>query len=485
MFFSNKSNSSKSKFILGLLTFFFVLQIALPGLLFPLTANAQYTDPAALPQRIGLQIKTFVKNAADKIKKFAKEKLFKGLILTVSVTLKNTLVKLAKKAAEASVSYITTGSWGEGSMFYEDVWGDFKKDLKDQMVGQFLDNVNEMFGIDICQPKLPELELKMKLGLQLNYLETPGYDQLKKPDCTLSALTDNWQAFGDQIKSKYEDALSKVKDPYGTSVAFLQESFDVSFSPSKSEIGGYMTMEGGLIEAQQKEVDAKEKQRLEDQGSKGVTGVTGKNIKTPSSLTRSHSQAELEKAKQTTKSEMSTSKDVITEIPGQVALAFLNTFVSSLWESGVIQKYFQKGLVDKATSFNPEQQVFEVKKQLQKEFASQKINFAMATKQIDLMTDYANCPTGDGGSLRGVNNCVMDSGFAEAVRNATQGDPISVSEAIEQGYIVGNRPFIGPNDRRNSDADCFERGFCYSNLVKLRKARIIPIGWEIAASKVQ
>jgi len=454
--------------------FFFVFQLIIPVLLLPKAANAQYIDPANL----SMKIQEKIERATVKIKDSVWQSLFKGMMLTVSVSVKNLLVKMAKKAAEQTVTYMATGSWGQGSMFYESAWGDFKTDLQDQMVGQFLDNINDLFGIDLCHPALPDVELSLKMNLNIKYLEE-GHANLKKPDCSLSELTNNWEALKDRVVDKYKDALAKVKDPYATSVAMLQETFSVSFTPSQSEMGGILTTQAKLEENMAKEVDAQEKQRLENQGAKGVTGVTGDTIKTPSFFTKSHSEAELEKAKETTKGEVEASGNVITEIPFQVAIAFLNTFVSQFWQQMIIDKYFKKGLVDPAKTYDPIQKVFKGKEAIEKELALTKINFSFAQKQIDLLGDFSSC-----GEYRGINNCVMDNSFAEAVRQASQDKPLSVREAIDLGYLDGTNILISSKDDRNLGDNCYAGNYCYSNLVKLRKARIIPIGWEIAADKV-
>src|SRR5690606_13792496 len=62
--------------------------------------------------------------------------------------------------------------------------------------------------------------------------------------------------------------------------------------------------------------------------------------------------------------------------------------------------------------------------------------------------------------------------------------PFTVRTAMEQGMLHGDWPLIPASDvARNQDPYCYTQGYCESNLKKLRAARIIPIGWEIAASE--
>ena len=475
MFFSR--NKKFTKAVTLIVSALFVLQVLWPALLAALPANAQYTDPARVVDSAQEKIAKVGEKAKDGIAK----QLYKGLLLTVSVTVKNLLIKMARKLAEQSVTYMASGSWGEGSMFYEDAFKEFQRDLKDQMIGQFLDNMSDFLGMDVCNPSLPEFELGIKLGFQFNYLDV-GYEQLKKPDCTLQKLKGNWKAFGAGIQEKYNSVLKEMKNPSGQSLAMLQETFDVAFTPSKSDVGIYLSAESKMLETQIAELEAKEKQRQEDQGTKGVTGIAGLNIKTPSSLTRAHSEQELEKAKQTEETEVNASSEVLTSIPEQVAIAFLNTFVSQFFQKMIMDKYFKKGLVDPSKSYNPEQHVMDTKQTTAAEFASVKMDFSFSQKQIDLLTEYSTCSLG---AERQLNSCVMDGNFADAVRNASQDKPFTVAQAMESKGLDGAWPIIGPDDDRHKSDNCYASGYCYSNLVKLRKARIIPIGWELAALKVE
>ncbi|MEK7158947.1 MAG: hypothetical protein AAB766_00390, partial [Patescibacteria group bacterium] len=401
---------------------------------------------------------------AEKVKAEAKTRWYKGMILTASVVVKNSLVSLSKLAAEKTVEYLATGSTGQGPMFYEQAFGVFKQNLVDGLVGDFITNINDYFGIDICHPEVP-FELSIKL-----FLLKEGYADLKKPDCTLSELKNNWGAFLDNIQNKYKAFRD---DPAAFSVGVLQETVTVAFTRESTDIGGLIVLKEKMKQKVADDYNSKRDDRVESQGIKPVVSITGDFIGTPAALTRSHTQEELKKAEETPAKEKEMAWNVIEEIPGQVGVAFINSFVSKFWADFIVKKVFEKGIVVPKPSFGG---VFDVKGQLKTEFANQKINYSFAQKQIDLLSEFATCS-----DPRQINNCVMDNDFADVVREATQNKPVTVAEAISLGRLNGSKQLIGPNDERNSSDDCYEIGFCYSNLVKLRTARIIPIGWEIAA----
>ncbi|MBI5077255.1 hypothetical protein HZB94_02655, partial [Candidatus Falkowbacteria bacterium] len=485
MFKTSKTEKNK-KVITILIVLFFILQTANPILWMPKEAVAimAVEDVPVLGAITGTAVSEKGERTAKEVKESVFDKIFKGMVLTAAVTLRNTLIMMSKRAAEQTVTYISTGSWGQGAMFWTEAWGTFKENLTYYIIGQFLDNLNAMFGIDICQPGTPEFEFGLKLGLQFAWLEDPQLDKLKKPNCDLQKLSHNWGALVDGIRKKYEAVIGFAKaDPYHQaymSVAVLNEVFDVSYSREKSGIGMKLTVEDKAAEEIRKKQEAEAKQREENQGAKGITSPGREYIKTPSWLTKSHSESELEAAKSTPKEELSPAGDVMASVPGSIAVAFLNTFVSKMWTDYILKKFFEKGLVNPTASYNPLQKTFDTKENLQKEFAMQTINLAFTQKQIDLLSEYSTCP-----EFRGLNNCVMDNSFAEAVRRATQDKPLTVQGAIDAKLLKGDLPFIGVNDDRNKDDDCYTIGYCYSNLVKLRRARIIPIGWEIAANLVE
>ncbi len=101
--------------------------------------------------------------------------------------------------------------------------------------------------------------------------------------------------------------------------------------------------------------------------------------------------------------------------------------------------------------------------------------------QYNVVNQFLSCP---GAENRGPNNCAMDTGFAAALSRAEAGDALTVQEAIDAGLLHGDWPLISSNDpARNQDAFCYTYGYCVSNLTKMRIARVVPVGWELAAEK--
>jgi hypothetical protein len=478
-------NKKSTNIFVRVVMLFFVLQLAVPAILFyPQKAQAQAdaASTAATVTQTSLDAADRVKQEAEKVATKVESKVWtriqEGLILSASITLRNTLVSLARDAATQSYEWMTTGSWGEGPMFYDSAWGKFTDDIMTHTVGRFLENLQGMawdeLGFDICDPGSQQIKLNIALGLD----RWANRDLKRKaPDCSWKALSENWSAFYEQI----ETMAARFKDqPFAASMMTLQQTLDVSFDKKSSDIGVYLTLEDQLTRQQRKAVDEGTKTRTENLGSKAITDLIGDTIKTPAFLTRGHMTNEAMEMQKSQKDEVAAAGNVISDIPAAVAGAFLSTFVSKGFKDLMNKKFFEEGLVKTSKSYQPKDNLYDQKKQVAQDIQKIKtVSFSYSTKQIDLLTEFTSCP-----KVRQINNCVMDDNFSAVVRKATQDKPLTVSEAIAEGSIRGDLPLISQNDGRNSSDDCYQQGYCYSNLVKMRKARIIPIGWELAANKV-
>ena len=487
--YSSKYKRAK-KIAVPVIIFFFIFQLFNPSLLTMKPAYAfadtETGETAGMTRDITQDVKDTTKDTAKEVKETVMDRIFKGLMLSASITLRNALVAMSRKMAEQTVSWMATGDWGQGAMFYEQAWGNFKNDIVNQTMGEFLDNLRgEVWaetGFDICDPALPSDKIVIMLGIELpNLPDDPGMIEPKPIDCSLSKFTNNWEAFGENIEAKYNEF---VDDPGAMSLAYLQESATLGFDPKYAEVGVMLKLESQLKKEQAEQLAAEEKQRAEGQGQKAKTSMSGEHIQTPAYAGKKQVEKEIEDVKDMPKSEMEASKEVITEIPESMVAAFLNSFVSQAFSELIMKKLFGDGLTKTAESYKPQQFVYEAGEQLEKEIKQvssvSKVSYSVNSKQIDLLTQFTSCSQD-----RQLYNCVIDSDFAQAVRAADQDSPLTLREAIEAGKVNGDLPLIPSVNGLNNDPTCYEKGWCYSNLVKLRTARIIPIGWELAAQAVE
>ncbi|MBD3284174.1 hypothetical protein GF395_01940, partial [Candidatus Uhrbacteria bacterium] len=95
-------------------------------------------------------------------------------------------------------------------------------------------------------------------------------------------------------------------------------------------------------------------------------------------------------------------------------------------------------------------------------------------EEQDLLVELEACPPAG----RTKWNCAISSGVARLLRQGA----VTVRQAIDGGYLSEDWELIPSTQLQdNQDPSCASRAFCVGNLRKLRQARVIPIGWELAA----
>jgi len=93
--------------------------------------------------------------------------------------------------------------------------------------------------------------------------------------------------------------------------------------------------------------------------------------------------------------------------------------------------------------------------------------------EIDILSKLSSCP-----DLKDPtpDTCVIDSGFQTAISQE-----ITVREALDEGLLDGTKTF--GFDLSGNEPEYYN-GYPYRSLVILRKYRIVPVGWELAAKYI-
>ncbi|MFH1255118.1 MAG: hypothetical protein V1667_01445 [bacterium] len=92
----------------------------------------------------------------------------------------------------------------------------------------------------------------------------------------------------------------------------------------------------------------------------------------------------------------------------------------------------------------------------------------------NILAELAMCPDPN---KAGPTNCVIDEKFRQAIEQR-----LTVGQAVAQGYLNGNGVFGFTSDGLEPR---YNEGYPYRSMLILRKFRIIPVGWEIAAQKIK
>ncbi len=92
----------------------------------------------------------------------------------------------------------------------------------------------------------------------------------------------------------------------------------------------------------------------------------------------------------------------------------------------------------------------------------------------DILSSLSSCPNENDPTP---DTCAIDSRFRTAIEQQ-----LTVREAVAQGLIDGSKTF--GYDANGLEPDYFN-GYPYRSLIILRKYRIIPVGWELAAQYIK
>src|SRR3989339_1314339 len=385
-----------------------------------------------------------------------------------------------KIAYDAAVAIASLGS-GQTPTFFTQDWGSYLTDTALNSAGEFIGSISESYGDELgsaglgslCMP--PDPQLRLNIGLSLGDSVAPNGPQ---PRCEWSNIVEQWDTFITEASTP--EVLNRVS---------------LQFSPnSGSGLGAFVQARGQMQDNMEKTTKAATKEREEGEGFKSVGDLITKHIKTPSTVVKdsitkqidpkSSSEQNIEEAGAKAGSAGALVGQNALSMLGGIASTFVNTLASKLMDRvmgglfslGDIGKLFRKG---GSGLDNPEFAGLGGRAVAEATFADFLTPRIQEASRYDPLVEMMTCPSGVN---KAPENCVLDSQFVQAITQATMGDPLTVSGAIQKNLLRGDWPLIASTDSRHNDQYCFQKGYCYSNLVKLRKYRILPVGWVMAAS---
>ncbi|HTK04012.1 MAG TPA: hypothetical protein VL500_00340 [Candidatus Eisenbacteria bacterium] len=458
-FFTNGPGRSGRRTIATFLLFLFAFVLASSTLLGgPRKANAQYTDPITSVQTTTTNVWTTIKDA------------FVEAAVTAVVNGVNYFTsQLAYTAAVA----LTSDCPGQVVCWNSKAFEDGFKQAWQGAIGEAIGTLSTQggftkLGFDLCNPSI-KFSLKIQLG---------ALDEIKPPPpkCDFNAIASNWSNFKDSVTS-------------GEVLKGLKPTFERGQSPLSVALGA----QNGLYEVKEEAKRADVMKRIMDASAGGgfsdVRDPVSGRAKAPSSVTHDEFQR-MKKMQQDNPQQYSASyaagqiasKAVISIVVNAVQ-TFAMTLISRLLNKLINGLMSTEELIALQPDLilNPEGLLNPPGATGATEALATRFTAAQPkdTGIIDPLLEFSVCP----GNNRGPNNCVLDQQFANAIR---VGDvtPVTVREAIEKNMLHGDWSFVGSTDPvKDQDPFCYTYAYCESNIKKLRAARILPIGWEIAARK--
>jgi len=376
---------------------------------------------------------------------------------------------LSKLAYEAAVA-LTSDCPGQVVCWDSKGFSEGLTDAWQGAVGEMVGTLSEEggfseLGLNLCSPPSPDVSMNIQLGI-LNEVEPP------EPSCDFNAIAENWTNWSDQLTS--EETL---------------EAMMPAFEPGQGSLSVALEVLGHSYDASTEAAETAALKRLAESGTGGfsdiIDPVSGRVLSPGSVVQKGFEKMETEKdeAPREAQQQMSAgqiAKGAVLSVVINTVQTFVQTFVSRLFNkftSGILTA--EEAITAQPDIILSEEGLFRppgrstARKALTRLLVSPPKDIGV----IDPLLNFGVCPP----SGRRPDNCVADAQLINAVRVAGA-TPFTVRDALEQGYLHGDWPLVSSSDTgRDQDPFCYTFAYCESNLKKLRAARVIPIGWEIAA----
>lgn len=441
-----KSKHQVKRIIVGvfvLLIFFIQIFVFIPK-----PANALFgvgdinfsTTIGDIPRKVWDAIKEAVKKSGD-------------------IAFKNALRTFTQQIAYDAAVKIASGAAGQEPLFHTEPWGKSLLNAGNAAVGDFLDTLyTDAWGISLC-----DIDPVIKTNIQLSVGLDLGLEQPRQAKCTATSVLGKFTD-GSLFETNIDVGFAiKGVDPAQLSRVLLQEFPDL-FGEEQSNVGQYLKV---YREAAEKKSDAEEEElKAQEKDFEPLTSPITGDIKTPAST--------IEATQDFALSETTTAEEVNTgSIIADMVGVFTNTLAKKYMEFILV-----KGLNPAADSTSGTYGGTQSGRSsgiaaAEARFASFNQPALGAGGSVDILNTLSSCPT----DFAEPENCVIDSSFRTAIEQQ-----LRLEEAIELGYINGNKPF-GYGD--GGSQLNYTEGYPYRSLVLLRRYRIIPVSWELAASYIR
>lgn len=463
-----------------ILTLVLVFQIIGPVFLYPKSAWGT-----------GMPVTDYIKLAWDKIWNILEKTLKTG----TAVAFKNALKTFFGRIAYDAAVWLGTGDEGQKPLLFTEEWEKYLDDVKDDAVGDFIDTLIEGqegrcaesgkscrtdadcgysiidgkvvtpekcvgawgVGFNVCEP--PEIGAKLAITWGIGQEIKP-----RKPRCKYSEMKKNWDKIEFRTDSEY------LKN-------FLS-NFSASFAPEENDLGIYLTLQGKMQEMKASKRLGSTLERMVAEGWKAVKSKVSKKIETPATLVK-------EEAKEMTKKKSLWEQIYTNEIVADTIGIFFNTLANKylsrlkkgMWKASDLLKKDREERESKGLwTFKELEGSFSGgRKAAEAVFASLKMTNLKTGGEYDLLSQFIVCPSDR--RFASIENCVIDQNFVQALENRE-----TIKEALEKGYL--RKDWIVGKDMVTGKELDYNSGYSLSNIRKLRKARVVPLGLEFAALKI-
>ncbi len=458
-----------------------VLGVSSVGLLAPNVVHA--TAPVAdLPMMTFETAKIPVDIVADTV--------YQVLLAAIYTAVTNIVSYALETLARDAAVFVASGGNAEAPLFDNrpigQYFSDFGASVASNALGQ-IDDIGLLGAFKLCDPSSTSGASPAELALDASSSSTSGSASFEQslttgvhdmfvpqtPTCEWGNVKANWTGFLSNLETMNLSSFSKNS-------AVISGLSDV-FKSANNELSIGIAVTGNILANAESLASRATEKHIETGGFIDLVGLTSGKILTPAKMI----DKDLEKKKDEpakTRNQMVISSMGDGELFAQVALnaasVFLNVLISegiSKLSSGMFSDLSKKD-IDPFDAYSNKSGNNAVK--ARKFYQSFMTARPLTVQNFSLLSSFAACPPVG----RGLYNCVADTSLISAVARGSGGAGMTIQEAMDEGLLNSAWALIPSSDlARNQDLFCYSYGYCHGNLVKLRKARIVSTGWELAA----
>ncbi len=309
-------------------------------------------------------------------------------------------------------------------------------------------NKSPLANIDICNPRL-DVAIRINFGLTIDYQQKKNIPY--SANCSFSEMVGNWKTEADRQKAIYtdKDYLNKLTRSFRPGANDLSVAFEVNTS-----IGDYKS--GQVTIAKDETVGGG--------GWLDVRNFAGDLLGTPN---------EAKSRKDLTDEKL---WENLGKVTGDILVDAANIFINQLMITG--WQTLTSSLVDDTKSSSPTSYWSTAatgRKSIENKISQIKEPVYAGGQKLNILADLASCQTPEN---PGPAECVIDTNFSNAITNK-----MTVAQALDSGSLQNNWPF--GFDMNGQEKLQYNQGYPYRSMIILRKYRILPVGWELAAQKIE
>lgn len=347
---------------------------------------------------------------------------------------KSMLSQFSKQLAYDTATFIASGGKGQQPLFITEGWDAYLRNSLNDAVGTFIEEVGQKrLGVDLCNPGA------FRAGILIGI--SPTYRP--KAKCTFSQMANNWQ--------------QSIND-FSFSTQYVN-----SMGIGENDVSTFLTLQSDLLDNTNFTLLKKMRETAEG-GWKDLTGFDG-SILTPGTMIRAqHEQAMDDAGKEDT---------VFTGTIWDFIQTFLDTLVSKLLQN-LINGFFSDNSGLRSNVILPSLPGYQssprvIGTQGAKDRFANLIESEFAVGgPYNILAKLATC-SDSSKTNPNATDCVIDQLLSQAIREKTLVKQLPDS--------IKNRKFAPPINQVSNP----QEEFTLRNIIILRKYRIVPVGWEIAA----